>query len=308
MPQLMRRAVIAFKQEVTYGVDPTPTGAANAILVRDLDTTPMEQELASRDLTRPYLGNSEDIPVSRYIKVGFGVELAGSGTAGTAPAWAPLLMACGFAEADGVSDVVYTPKSTGFTSGTLYVNIDGVLHEGNGCAGNVGFSLDARGIPMMRFAFSGLFQPVVDAAAFSPTYTAFKKPVPVNKQYTTLALHGHAAVVEKLQLDMNNEVPYRNLIGYEGVTINDRKPSGSISMEMVKVTTHDWFATIDTAGTGPLELVHGVTPGNIIQIDAPGVQLVSPRFSNNQGIQMLDANLKLVPGSAGNDEITITVK
>jgi hypothetical protein len=308
MPKLMRRAVVAFKQEVTYGVDPTPTGAANAILVRDLDLTPMEQELASRELIRPYLGNSEDIPVARYMKAAFNVELAGSGTAGTAPAWGPLIMACGFAEADGVSDVVYTPKSTGFTSGTLYVNIDGVLHEANGCAGNVAFALDARSIPMLRFTFSGLFVPVVDAAAFSPTYTAFKKPVPINKQYTTLSLHGLAAVVEALQLDMNNEVPYRNLIGFEGVSVNDRKPGGSITMEMVGVATHNWFSTIDTAGTGALQLVHGLTAGNIIQIDAPGVQLVSPRFTNSQGIQMLQANLKLVPGGSGDDEITITVK
>ena len=308
MPQLMRRAVVLFKPEVTYGVDPTPTGAANAILVRDLNPVPMEQETASRDLIRPYLGNSEDIPVSRHYSVSFSVELAGSGTAGTVPAWGPLIKSCGFAEADGASDVVYTPISTGFISGTLYVNIDGVLHESNGAAGNVAFSLDARSIPMLNFTFRGLYVPVIDAAAPSPTYTAFKKPVPVTKGNTTLSLHGIAAVVDKLQIDMVNEFPYRNLINFEGATINDRKPAGSISMEMVKVATKDWFATIDAAGTGALQVVHGTVAGNIVQIDAPGVQLISPRFTANQGIQMLDASLRLVPGGSGNDEITITVK
>lgn len=307
MPQLMRNAVVLYKQEVTYGTDPTPTGAANAILVRDLDPQPMEQELARRELVRPYLGNSEDIPVARHMAVSFSVELASSGTAGTAAPIGPLLMACGFAEADGASDVVYTPRTTGFNSGTLYVNIDGVLHEGNGCMGNVVFSLDARSIPMARFTFRGLYVPVVDAVAPVPTYTAFKKPLPINKQYTTLTLHGHAAVVETLQIDMKNEYPYRNLIGYEGVTINDRKPDGSISMEMVKVATKNWFSIMDQVTTGALQLVHGTTPGSIVQIDAPNVQLVQPRFANSQGIQMLQANLKFNPGS-GNDEITITFK
>ena len=307
MPKLMRRAIVAFKQEVTYGVDPTPTGAANAVLVRDLTVTPIEQELASRDLIRPYLGSSENLPVSNHFMVEFSTELAGSGTAGTPPAWAPILMACGFAETDGASDDVYTPKSTGFTSATIYVNIDGVLHEGNGCAGNVAFSMDARGIPMMRFSFRGLYVPVVDAAALTPVYTAFKKPVPVNKQNTTLTLHGVSAVVEALQLDMKNEYPYRNLIGYEGVTINDRKPDGSLSMEMVGVATKDWFASIAASTTGALQIVHGTVAGNIVQIDAPAVQLVSPRFADSQGIQMLQANLLFMPVS-GNDEITITVK
>lgn len=308
MPQLMRNAVVAYKQEVTYGTDPVPTGAANAILVRDLEVSPMEQELASRDLVRPYLGNSEDIAVARHMAVSFSVELAASGTAGTAAPIGPLLMAAGFAEADGAADVVYAPRSAGFNSGTLYVNIDGVLHEANGCAANVAFSLDARSIPMARFTFRGLYQPVVDAAALVPTYTAFKKPLPINKQYTTLTLHGHAAVVETLQIDMKNEFPYRNLIGYEGVNISDRKPDGSISMEMVKVATKNWFQTIDQVTTGAMQLVHGTVAGSIVQIDAPNVQLVSPRFSNSQGIQMLNANLKFNPGAAGNDEITITFK
>lgn len=308
MPQLMRNAVVLYKQEVTYGTDPTPTGAANAILVRDLDPTPMEQELASRDLIRPYLGNSEDIPVARHMAVSFSVELAASGTAGTAAPIGPLLMACGFAEADGASDVVYTPRSSGFNSGTLYVNIDGVLHEANGCMGNVAFSLNARSVPMARFTFRGLYVPVIDASALVPNYTAFKKPLPINKQYTTLTLHGHAAVVEALQIDMKNEFPYRNLIGYEGVTINDRKPDGSLSMEMVKVATKNWFSTIDQVTTGALQLVHGITPGSIVQIDAPNVQLVQPRFADSQGIQMMQANLKFNPGAAGNDEITITFK
>lgn len=308
MPQLMRNAVVLYKEETTYGTDPTPTGAANAILVRDLDLTPMEQELDGRDLIRPYLGNSEDIPVSRHLAVSFSVELATSGTAGTAAAIGPLLKACGFAEADGVSDVIYTPRSTAFNSGTLYVNIDGVLHEANGCMGSVVFSLDARTIPMARFTFRGLYVPVIDAAAPTAVYTAFKKPLPINKQYTTLTLHGLSAVVETLQIDMKNEFPYRNLIGYEGVTINDRKPDGSISMEMVKVATKNWMSIMDLATSGSMQLIHGTTAGSIVQIDAPNVTLVQPRFSNNQGVQMLQANLKFNPGSAGNDEITITFK
>lgn len=308
MPKLIRRTAVLAKIEVTSGVDPVPTGAANAILVRNVTITPIEQEVESRELVRAYLGNSDQIIVASWTKVEFEVELAGSGTAGTAPAYSPLLQGCGFAEADGASDVVYTPVGTGFKTLTFYINVDGVLHKMPYAAGNVAFSLDARKVPFMKFTFMGLFLPVIDDAAPTAVYSAFQKPVAVNKANTTLSLHGYAGVVESLQVDMKNEVPYRNLINFEGVTVNDRKPDGSISMEMVAVGTKAWLTSIAAGTTGALAFAHGTVAGNIVEIAAPMVQLFSPRFANSQGIQMLQANMVLLPGGSGNDEITITVK
>lgn len=308
MPKLIRRTAVLAKIEVTSGTDPVPTGASNAILVRNVTITPIEQEVESRELVRAYLGNSDQIIVAAWTKVEFEVELAGSGTAGTAPAYGPLLRGCGFLETDGASDVVYTPVGTGFETLTFYINVDGVLHKMTYCAGNVAFSLDARKVPFMKFSFMGLFLPVTDAAAPTAVYTAFQKPVAVNKANTTLSLHSYAATVETLQIDMKNEVPYRNLINFEGVTVNDRKPDGSLSMEMVSVATKAWLTSIAAGTTGAMQMVHGLVAGNIVQIDAPTVQLFSPRFANSQGIQMLQANMVMLPGGSGNDEITITVK
>ncbi len=63
-----------------------------------------------------------------------------------------------------------------------------------------------------------------------------------------------------------------------------------------------------TDTVGELQMVHGSTAGNILQIDMPGVQLMDPRMSSLNGRRMLQANLKLNPGATGNDEITITAK
>lgn len=98
MPLLARRRTILAKLETTYGTDSVPTGAANAILVRNLEMMPMDQDLAGRDLVRPYLGSSEQIPAAIRAMVNFEIEIAGSGTAGTAPAWGPLMRGCAFAE------------------------------------------------------------------------------------------------------------------------------------------------------------------------------------------------------------------
>lgn len=95
MPLLTRKRSILSKVETTYGVDPTPTGAANAILLRNLDITAQENELVSRSLIRPYMGNSEQLPASIRAMAMIEVEMAGSGTAGTAPAYDSLMRACG---------------------------------------------------------------------------------------------------------------------------------------------------------------------------------------------------------------------
>jgi hypothetical protein len=98
MPLLARRRTILAKIETTYGTDSVPTGAADAVLVRNLEITPMEQDLAGRDLIRPFLGSSEQIPAAIRAMLSFEIEIAGSGTAGTAPAWGSLLRACAFAQ------------------------------------------------------------------------------------------------------------------------------------------------------------------------------------------------------------------
>ena len=98
MPLLQRKRVILAKVETTYGVDPTPTGAANAILVRNLNVTPQDADFSDRNLVRPYIGRSEQLPAAIRAMLDFEVEMAGSGTAGVAPGYGPLLRACGFSE------------------------------------------------------------------------------------------------------------------------------------------------------------------------------------------------------------------
>lgn len=308
MPKLIRNTAVLAKIQPVAGTDAVPTAAANAMQVSNLTVTPIEQETESRALYRPYLGNSEQMPVSNSAKMEFEVELAGSGTAGTVPAWGPLLRACFFTEVDGASDVTYTPRSTSAEMVSIYAVVDQLLHRLVDGQGNVAFMLDARKLPKMKFTFTGLWLPVTDVAAPTPDYTSFRKAIAVNKTNTpTFTLHGYAGAVESLTLDMKNQVNYRNRIGRESVDIGDRMPDGSVSMEMVSVATKDWLAAIQAGTTGSLHLVHGTTPGNIIDIAAPAVQLFRPRYGEDRGMLMLQADLALMP-NAGNDEIVITVK
>jgi hypothetical protein len=94
---LTRKRLILSKIETTYATDSSPAGT-DAILVRNLDITPIEADVVSRDLVRPYLGNYDQLLAQTRVSITFQVEMAGSGTGGTAPKYNSLLRACGLAE------------------------------------------------------------------------------------------------------------------------------------------------------------------------------------------------------------------
>ena len=60
MTLLTRKQLLLVKTESTYGTDSSPAGT-DALLVRSIDVTPLESDVVSRDLIRPYLGNSEQL-------------------------------------------------------------------------------------------------------------------------------------------------------------------------------------------------------------------------------------------------------
>lgn len=118
MALLTRKQLILVKAESTYGTDSTPAGT-DALLVRSIDVTPLEAEVVSRDLIRPYLGNSDQLLANTRVMMSFQVELAGSGTAATAPRFGSLLKACGMAETTTSSAVTGTAQAGSAGSITL---------------------------------------------------------------------------------------------------------------------------------------------------------------------------------------------
>ena len=185
MPLLTRKRLILLESESTYGTDPTPDGA-DAILVRDLNITPLQSDVVSRDLVRPYLGASEQLLANTRVECTFSVELAGSGAAGTAPRYGKALLACGMSEtiSAGVS-ATYAPVSASFGSCTIYYNIDGVLHKVTGARGTFTLNMAVGEIPSIDFTFTGVYNAPTDTAAPAVTYADQATPVIAKQGNTT---------------------------------------------------------------------------------------------------------------------------
>lgn len=303
----MRKMAILAKIESVYGTDAVPTGAANAMVVADVELTPLEGDVFERNNVQPWYGNQGSVQATFYGKVKFSIELSASGVAGTAPKWGPLVRVCGASEtlSAGVS-VTYAPVSDTLDSLSLYGNIDGINHIMPGARGEVKFVLDAKGKPMMQFEFTGLFTPLTDTALPSAVYTGWTKPLAVNKANTVCTLHGIAVAMNHFDLAFGNQVVKRDLTATDTVEIVDRKSAGSIVFENTAIATKDWVTTAKNTTLGNLSLVHGITAGNIITIGAAGTCEVSkPSYSNSDGIQMMNLQTRFIPSSAGNDEWSI---
>lgn len=301
--KFMRRAVILVKLEATPGVDPVPTGPANALFTRNFTLTPIDGDEVEHEHIRPAFGNFESELATAWTKVEFNLYLAGSGEPGTEPQFDALLQACALA-ANIVADtsVTYSPISDAIKSVTIYVNIDGVNHKLTYARGDVAGTTDAKGLPMLKFTMTGIFNPATDAALPTPTYSGNMRAVPVNKANTTLNLHGIALACSNFGFAAGNQVNYRNLIGSESVHIPDRKSTYSATFEAVPVATKDWLGIAKAGTTGTLSLVHGTVAGNIVTFASPKANVKKPSITDQEGIEMNAVTGSLIPSSAGNDE------
>lgn len=309
MPVLWKNKIVLFKLETTYGTDPTPTGAADALLVVDVELTPMQGEDVSRNLDLPYFGHQGTIAAALHARLSFKVELAPSGTAGTAPAWGRLLRACGMAQTiNAGTSVVYNPITDNPESGHFYIWVGGTRYRMPGARGNATFRIPAQGIPYIEFEFWGLFVPAAETARATPTLSAFQKPrVGSSANTPTFTVNAVPMVLREFSLNLGNAVEPRFLIGSEAILITDRQSAAEATVEAVPVTTLNPYTLARDATDVAVAITHGTGAGNIATLALPAAQLQRPEgLENAQNIAEWPLRFN-VPPVTGNDEFTLTL-
>ena len=305
---LTRRRLILAKIESIYGTDPTPTGSADAILVRNLEIQPLVAETVNRDLVRPYMGQADQLLAQVRVEVSFEVELAGSGTAGTAPAYGPVLRSCGLSETVvGGTSVTYAPESSGFESVTIYYHEDGIRHKVTGCRGTFELNAEVGQIPVIAFTMTGIYNAPTDETLPTPTYANQPDPLIFKQGNTTsFDMFSYSGCMQSYNFTMANEVIYRELVGCtKEVLITNRAPSGTVVIEAPTITAKDFFTVATGTSTGSIDFQHGQTAGNIVTVTTAQSDLGNLTYSDQDGIQMLNVPFIAVPTSAGNDELSL---
>ena len=309
MPIKWRSKILLAKIETVYATDSAPTGGSNAILATNIVLTPMEGQDVSRELELPCPAPQAPTPAGLHTRLQFGVEMVPSGTAGTAPAWGPLLRACAVAEtivAD--TSVTYNPVTDGHESVTIHFWIGGTRFVVKGTRGNCVMRFNAQGIPYLEFDLRGLFALPSEQSRPTTTLTAFLKPDLVTSARTpTFEIDETAFVMRSFALDLGNRVEPRFLVGSESILITDKAEIATCQVEAVPLSTFDPFDLANDQQTVPVELVHGTVAGRIATLAIETAQLQRPTgLENAQDIA--EWPLRLVPlPTTGNDQWTLAL-
>lgn len=319
MARYMRNAALLAKIETSYGTDSTPTGAANAMLVSALSITPLSAQNISRDFIRTYMGNSPSVVGPAYVQCQFTIELAGAGTAGNAPAWGPLLRACGFGEVISTgSRVDYTPVSASFESASLYYHSDGLLHKAIGCRGSFNLAARVGERPVLQFTMTGLDAGVVATANPTLTLTSWQAPLAVANAYTGqlqvagtyttgTITSGTSYVSTGLEAALGASVNFIPMIGQETVEIVDRRMSGRVSLDLTAAQEATFSTSVKANTLMSLGITHGTAAGNTVVVHSPSAQLLNWRKEDRNGRLLVGYDVNFIP-STGNDEFRICVR
>jgi hypothetical protein len=321
MPRYTRNMVILAKVETTAGTDAVPVGGTDAVLIaNDVTITPLDAQYADRALLLPYFGGSQKLISTFSHKISFSVELAGSGTAATAPQWGDLMIGCAMSEAllATPNRVEYTPASTALKTLTLYCHDDGLLHKFTGAMGNCKLSAKIGETPKLMFDFVGVYN--VAAATGNPTatLTAWKTPVPMNKAntvditigctYSLGALTGGTVFTSQgIELDWGNKVAFMAFLNSERVDLTDHDFTGHFDLELTAAQEATALADVVANTVTGLGFTIGTTAGNKIILFAPAMQRTNPTKGNTNGVRTVGFDFNATPVS-GNDDIRIVTQ
>lgn len=318
MPRYIRQTAVLAKLETTAGTDAVPTGGANAMLVKECTITPLESNNVDRALIRPYFGASEQLVGPGLVRATFTVELQGSGTAGTAPAWWPLVQACAFADGGTLTSPARNellPVTDSLKTVTIYYNDSGVLHKLVGAMGSFQLEAMADAIPVLKFNFIGVDGGIATGALPALTLTAWKTPyvvspstavdVTLGATYAAGAFSGGTAYTSTgLMLDAGNATGLTTFVSRQAVDITDRQASGKVELELTAAQEVALMTVVKDNTLQSVAFQVGLVAGRKIMLHAPGVQLTNPTKGDRNGVRVIGFDLRVTP-VAGNDELRI---
>jgi hypothetical protein len=310
MPLTYNRLILA-KAESSYGAVPSPAPAGtDAIRVmNDLKLSPLQMELAERDILGPYVGSRPRYATQKLAQVEFSFELVGSGTAGVAPKCGLFFRAAGYSQTI-VTDtsVTYAPIGSGYESLSLDVRHGGKKHVLSGVRGELSFELKVGALPMGKFTGLGFYAVPTDASNPSLTYSSQAEPLFVGSDNTTpVEAFSYGVCLESFSFNSGRSPKLHQRAGCsKQIRIDtERKPEGEIMIESPTMAQKDFFTAAAGQTLGNIEWTHGTTAGNIVSFAAPSVSLGDPEYDDGDGVELLKLPFLPIPdASDGYDDHT----
>lgn len=290
-----QKGLLLAKIESSYGVDPTPTGAANTIaVVRSQVSFEPDFERVTRDILDGSWERASGFNLLRTARMNFRVEARGNRTTGgtdtdiTSGSSAQaveidcLLKSCDLTPTytpettNGARDgyVIYKPvePSDEGSSCTLYFYTGGKVHKITGAKGNVKGVFEAGRMAYFDFEFRGLYVAAADASLPGTITLLDCKPPLFGSAGATVG--SWSPVFKTLNFDLGNAVVRRedaqSTNGIKGFIVSNRASKVTIDPEAVVEATHPIWGDLETPTSRTITALLGTVSGNKVQLTCKG--------------------------------------
>lgn len=300
-----KNQLLLIKTETTSGTDAVPTAAANAIQAFNVSLS-VEADEQSRQQNRSYFTAPEKSYTNKRFTLSFDIELAASGTAGTAPAIGPIFTMCQYSETVVAStSVTYAPASSSTDTSTIYLNIDGILFKAVGAKGSMNIDFTIGSYAKATVTATGLYLTPTDVPITAGTYTAFRAPINCSQEESTLTIHGTTVDGRALTLSQGNDNQLRESTETKVIETLDRQVSAEARFWMPSVATLDVYDIFDQHTKNAVVWTNGTTAGDIITLNLPQAQLGAPAPTNDEDVAGFTVPITPYSTASGDDEHTI---
>lgn len=315
----MSGEIIAFNQAAlllktegaSYGVDSTPAGSTDAMLIQNGRIRFASNKL-SREISTAYFGSKPFVLTGRQTIIEFDFEIMGNATVDLAAPIAPILLASAHAQTlNAATDARYNPITLAIPSMTAYFYIPS--SDSNGakrfvalgveidCTFNHSVNAFAKGHAVM----TGLEADVTNTAIPSLTLTGFRAPFEINASTWQVTVDDGSSPFDvscvEVSLAQNGKVQLFEHSEEKRIAIVGREASGFLRIFDPALADIDFYAL--AAALTPVEISSIVDGGATLkQSLIIQAQLEEPEPIDINGASGLRIPFVAVPTTAGNDE------
>jgi len=289
--------------DVTGAITATPTNAAmQAVKVRSVKVQPNMTSI-NRPLIKGSMGAAPNVIGKKTIQVDLEIELRGSGTAGTAPEYTPILEACGLSTTlAAATSVTFAPADTLTTLGagvTLRVFTDGMLYEITGCAGTGTVNMTIGGIIIATLTLQGAYAVPVVAPIGNLATVPYDTTSPIVGDVTDIISDGATIKAAAFSMDLGNDVQEHYVTSDHQFSVANRNPTLTVTKDSIG-TPAEWAAL--AAGTNAVVSGAFTTggAGNTLNFSAPAARRTAVAYAERAERDTLDVTYGLYESAANN--------
>ena len=291
--------------EVVDGV--TQYTGFTTVLARNLQPGHLEGDYQAKDYATGFEGAQGEEHYNAHTAVQFDVDAAPSGAAGTAPAFATLMKACGMSEVIvPATSVSYSPTPMRAIKDSQVLQMrNGKLSQiVEGARGSLNFSAEANKKAYLGFNLKGAYRgPDAAVAVGAVDFSGWPAGLECSpSNIAVFAFGGQALCLSSLSITDGRQPIRGKFMNCPGTDITGRNVTGRMTIEWPETADLDIITMAKTGATDVLIFEIGTEAGATLRVTGPKVQLKYAGEQDINGVHGVNIDLVFCQDQ-GDDEI-----